>query len=176
MGLTPGELLDHLAAILPSGALVGRDVIREQAVAVVGRDAIGGVLPVLRDDPRLRFEMLSDLTTVDYLGREPRFEVVYQLYSLSQNHRLRVKVPLAEADLSVPSAVPVWKSANWAERETWDMFGIRFTGHPDHRRILMYPEFEGHPLRKDYPLLRRQPLVPERDPLARPWFPHRVGT
>src|SRR5438876_76098 len=122
-----------------------------------------------------RFSVNSYLTAVDYLGRTPRFEVVYQLYSLSLNHRLRVKVPVPEDDPVVPTASGVWKSANWAEREAWDMFGIRFAGHPDLRRILMYPEFEGHPLRKDYPVDKRQPLVPERDPVRQPWYPRRSG-
>ena len=141
---------------------------------VVAREAAAETLRTLRDHPTLRFDMLSDLTAVDYVEREPRFAVVYQLYSVSQNHRLRVTVPVPGDDPSVPSAVALWKSANWAERETFDMFGIRFVGHPDLRRILMYPEFVGYPLRKDYPLDRRQPLVPERDPIAHPWSPRRT--
>ena len=100
---------------------------------------------------------------------------MYQLYSISLNHRLRVKVPVPADDPAVATASTLWKSANWAEREAWDMFGIRFEGHPDLRRILMYPEFQGHPLRKDYPVNQRQPLVPERDPIARPWYPGRNG-
>jgi NADH-quinone oxidoreductase subunit C len=108
--------------------------------------------------------MLSDLTAVDFLkfpGREdgPRFEVVYHLYSIAHNHRLRVKVNVDEDDPVVPTAVPVWPIANWLEREVWDMFGIRFDGHPDPRRLLMYEEFVGHALRKDYPINRRQPLI-----------------
>jgi NADH-quinone oxidoreductase subunit C len=108
--------------------------------------------------------MLADLTAVDYLrypGREdgPRFEVVYHLYSLRHNHRLRVKVRLDEDDAVVPTATSLWPIANWLEREVWDMFGIRFDGHPDLRRLLMYEEFVGHPLRKDYPIDRRQPLI-----------------
>jgi NADH-quinone oxidoreductase subunit C len=110
-----------------------------------------------------------DVTAVDFLGRTPRFEVVYHLYSMSQGHRLRVKILVEEADPAVPSLSALWHAANWLEREVWDMFGIRFDGHPDLRRILMYPEFQGHPLRKDYPVAKRQPLVPERDPIAQPW-------
>jgi NADH-quinone oxidoreductase subunit C len=111
--------------------------------------------------------MLMDLTAVDYVkypGREdgPRFEVVYHLYSLEHNHRLRAKVRVDEDDASVPSAVDLWPIANWMEREVWDMFGIRFEGHPDLRRLLMYEEFVGHPLRKDYPITRRQPLIGPR--------------
>ena len=102
----------------------------------------------------------------------PRFEVIYQLYSIAQNHRLRVKIPVHDDDPVVPSAAGIWKSANWAEREVFDMFGIRFVGHPDLRRILMYPEFTGFPLRKDYPVARREPLIPERDPIGDPWYPH----
>jgi NADH-quinone oxidoreductase subunit C len=105
---------------------------------------------------------------VDYLaypGREdaPRFEVVYHLYSVAHNHRLRVKAGVDEDDPVVPSAVPLWPIANWFEREVWDMFGVRFTGHPDLRRLLLYEAFEGHPLRKDYPVNRRQPLIGPRN-------------
>ncbi len=132
--------------------------------AVVERAAIADLLAFCRDDPELRFDVLMDLTAVDYLrfpGREdgPRFEVVYHLLSLPANHRLRLKVPVEEDDPVVPSAVPLWPIANWLEREVWDMFGIRFEGHPDLRRLLLYEEFVGHPLRKDYPVNRRQPLI-----------------
>jgi len=132
--------------------------------AVVRRESLVEVLRHCRDLPALAFDMLTDLTAVDYLkfpGREdgPRFEVVYHLYSLAHNHRLRVKVSVEEDDAVVPTAVPLWPIANWLEREVWDMFGIRFDGHPDLRRLLMYEEFVGHPLRKDYPINRRQPLI-----------------
>jgi NADH-quinone oxidoreductase subunit C len=131
---------------------------------VVRRESLVEVLRHCRDLPALAFDMLTDLTAVDYLkfpGREdgPRFEVVYHLYSLAHNHRLRVKVHVEEDDAVVPTAVPLWPIANWLEREVWDMFGIRFDGHPDLRRLLMYEEFVGHPLRKDYPINRRQPLI-----------------
>jgi NADH-quinone oxidoreductase subunit C len=169
--MTREALVERLSVLLPHAAAVPPEAVRDQAVVVIQRDALATSLVTLRDHPELRFEMLTDLTAVDYHGREPRFEVIYQLYSITNNHRLRVRVPAPEDDPTVPSAVAVWKSANWAERETFDMFGIRFTGHPDLRRILMYPEFVGHPLRKDYPLNQRQPLVPERDPLTTPWYP-----
>jgi NADH-quinone oxidoreductase subunit C len=132
--------------------------------AVVARDAIVEALRFCRDEPALRFEVLMDLTAVDYLrfpGREdgPRFDVVYHLYSISHNHRLRLKVAVEQDDAVVPTATPLWPIANWLEREVWDMFGIRFAGHPDLRRLLLYEEFVGHPLRKDYPIERRQPLI-----------------
>ena len=108
--------------------------------------------------------MLMDLTAVDYQkfpGREdgPRFDVVYHLYSIPHNHRVRLKVQVEEDDAWVPTATGLWPIANWLEREVWDMFGIRFEGHPDLRRLLLYEEFVGHPLRKDYPITRRQPLI-----------------
>ena len=90
---------------------------------------------------------------------EFRFEVVYHVYSSGRNHRLRVKVPLAAADPSVPSLTGLWKSADWFEREAWDLFGVTFAGHPNLRRILLYESFAGHPLRKDYPIRKRQPLI-----------------
>lgn len=171
MGLTPDEVVARVLAVVPGATAAPAELSRGQAVVLVPRDAIAAALRTLRDDPGLQFTQLMDLTAVDYLGRTPRFEVVYQLLSFPLRHRVRLKVALPEDDATIPSAVPVWKSANWAEREVYDMFGIRFTGHPDLRRILMYAEFEGHPLRKDYVLDRRQPLIPERDPIDKPWFP-----
>ena len=131
---------------------------------VVRRESLIPILRHCRETPALAFDMLTDLTAVDYLtfpGREdgPRFEVVYHLSSLTRNHRLRVKVRVEEDDAVVPTAVSLWPIANWLEREVWDMFGVRFDGHPDLRRLLLYEEFVGHPLRKDYPINRRQPLI-----------------
>lgn len=137
---------------------------RGDHTAVLSREAIVEALALCRDDAELRFDMLMDLTAVDYLkfpGREdgPRFEVVYHLYSTVHNHRLRLKVQVEQDDPVVPTATGLWPIANWLEREVWDMFGVRFEGHPDLRRLLMYEEFVGHPLRKDYPINRRQPLI-----------------
>ena len=130
-----------------------------QDTVTLAKSALLEAARFLRDDPQLKYDMLMDLSAVDYLGRKPRFEVVSHLYSIEFNHRVRIKVPL-DGDLpELDSLTPLWKSANWYEREVWDMFGIRFAGHPDLRRILMYEEFEGHPLRKDYAVDKRQPLV-----------------
>ena len=109
------------------------------------------VLKTLRDDPVLQFKQLSDLTAVDYPERAQRFDVVYQLLSVALNARLRVLVAIEDGDI-VPSAIDLFASANWAEREVWDMFGIFFSGHPDLRRLLTDYGFEGHPLLKDFPL------------------------
>ena len=103
--------------------------------------------------------MLTDLTAVDYLGETPRFEVVYHFYSTIQNRRVRIKARVSEEAAELASVCDLFASANWMEREVFDLYGIRFTGHPDLRRILLYEEFEGHPLRKDYPKEKRQPLV-----------------
>ncbi len=147
----PDEIIDHHAQHGDETVLVRRDRLME-------------VMTFLRDDELTCFEMLTDLTAVDYLGvQEPRFQVVYHLLSLSKNQRLRVKVPVGESDPRVPSVVNLWKSALWEEREVWDLYGILFDGHPDLRRILLYPEFEGHPLRKDYDMEHRQPLIPPRE-------------
>ncbi len=137
---------------------------RGDDTAVILREAAHEVFRHLKEEEALSFEMLSDLTAVDYLKmkKSPRYEVVYHLYSLTHNHRLRVKIRVPEANPEVDSVVGFWSIANWYEREVWDMFGIRFQGHPDLRRILMYEEFKGHPLRKDYPKNKRQPLVSSR--------------
>jgi NADH-quinone oxidoreductase subunit C len=115
---------------------------------------------LLRDSTESQLDMLVDLTAVDYPERSPRFEVVAHFLSLRLGHRLRLK---ARVDAEIDSLCQLWASANWLERECFDMFGVRFLGHPDLRRILMYPEFEGHPLRKDYPADRTQPLVAYRE-------------
>jgi NADH-quinone oxidoreductase subunit C len=140
---------------------------RGDATVVVERSAVHDTLRFCRDDAALGFDVLMDLTAVDYShypGREdgPRFEVVYHLYSIPHNQRLRVKVRVDEDDATVPTAVGLWPIANWFEREVWDMFGVRFHDHPDLRRLLLYEEFVGHPLRKDYPINRRQPLIGPR--------------
>ncbi len=132
-------------------------------VVFVQKGRIVEVCRFLKEDPALRFNMAPYVTAVDYLGEEPRFEVVYNLYSSSLNHRLRLRVKVPESDLTVPSVCGVWRGADWFERYCFDMYGISFPGHPDHRRLFMYDEFVGHPLRKDYPLRGRQPLTSERD-------------
>jgi NADH-quinone oxidoreductase subunit C len=107
--------------------------------------------------------MLVDVTAVDWMdAKEHRFEVVYQLLSVAKRHRVTIKVPVSEDQPEVPTATALWHGANFLEREVWDMFGIRFAGHPDLRRILMYEEFIGHPLRKDYPVQGKQPRIPLR--------------
>jgi len=148
------------AMILETHAFRGDETV------VIRREGLLEIFRFLKEDSKLDFDFLADITAVDYLGKkQPRFEVVYHLYSLRSHHRLRVKVPVLEDQPEVDSLTPLWKGANWLEREVWDLFGIRFCGHPDLKRILLYEEFRGHPLRKDYPVNQRQPLVPER-PLA----------
>jgi NADH-quinone oxidoreductase subunit C len=118
---------------------------------------------LLRESDGLDFEMLTDLTAVDYLGQEPRFEIVYHLYSVQRNHRVRIKARVPEEPCEIDSVVELYPSADWMEREAFDLYGVRFRGHPDLRRILLYDEFDGHPLRKDYDKERRQPLVGPRN-------------
>jgi len=124
--------------------------------AVVQRAELFAVLKYLRD--QRGFDYLVDITCVDYLnyrGAEDRFGLVYLLTGIEANQRITIRTFLNEPDLTVPSAVPLWEGANWLEREVYDMFGIRFDGHPDLRRILLPDEFTAHPLRKDYPLQGR---------------------
>jgi NADH-quinone oxidoreductase subunit C len=123
------------------------------------------VAEFLRDDPLCAMQMMVDLCGVDFPRKEPRFEVVMHLHSLTLKHRLRLKTRVGDEDgngAELPSVVPLWTGADWFERETFDLMGIVFLGHPDLRRILLYPEFVGHPLRKDYPADKTQPLVPYR--------------
>lgn len=125
---------------------------RGEVTVVVERQAIVEVATFCRDDDDLRFNLLSSLSGVDYWPEEPRFAVNYVLYSLDHNHTIRLKTYAPGNDAVVPSVTGVWKGANWPEREVWDMFGVKFEGHPDLRRILLPYDWTGHPLRKDYPL------------------------
>jgi NADH-quinone oxidoreductase subunit C len=127
-------------------------VFRGETSLTVDRDSIVSLCESLRDEENLAFDFLSDLCGVDRHPATPRFEVVYHLFSLRHGHRLRVKVPLGGEDPIIDSVVPVWETADWHERECFDLFGIRFRNHPDPRRILLPEDFEGHPLRKDFPL------------------------
>jgi NADH-quinone oxidoreductase subunit C len=135
----------------------------------VERASVIDVLRFLRDDPEQSYTALIDITAVDHAAGEGKFHVVYVLRSPARREKLIVKTRVPSDDPRLPSATVLWKAADWAEREVWDMFGIRFEGHPNLRRILMYEPFEGHPLRKSYAYDRRQPLVEERDPIANPW-------
>jgi len=134
---------------------------RGDETVILKKEALLKTAAFLKDE--LGFDFLMDLAGADYLPREPRFELVCHFYSTKHNYRLRLKCPIAGADPSVASLTPLWAGANWFEREAYDMYGLKFEGHPDLRRILMYDGFEGHPLRKDYPLKKRQPRIPHRD-------------
>lgn len=135
---------------------------RGDETVVVGRGDWQAVGTFLRDDAETQMDMPVDLTAVDYPDRAQRFEVILMVRSLAKKHRVRVKTRLADGE-KLGTLIGVWEGVNWPEREVYDMFGISFEGHPDLRRILMYPEFEGHPLRKDYDIARTQPLVTYRD-------------
>lgn len=184
-------VLDALQSRFPGAVLASHSHRGDETVRVAPA-RLAEILAWLKHDPDQRFELLLDVTAVDYSaweatapGRKPhgeemsaaplaggamgppaggRYEVVYHLASLSKRHRLRVKVvpEVAGGAPRLPTATHLWKTANWWERHVWDMMGVRFDGHPDLRRILLYEEFQGHPLRKDYPVNRRQPLIPER--------------
>lgn len=131
-------------------------------VAVVKKEDLLSVLTFLKDDRDLDYNMLMDITVIDYLKhpvkRKERFEVVYQLYSMTKFHKIRIKAPVSLKEPSVESVSHLWKSANWGEREAFDMYGIKFNNHPNMKRILTHHEFVGHPLRKDYPVKKRQIL------------------
>ncbi len=126
---------------------------RGQVSVIIKKERLKDIMEYLHDTPELCFSYLRDICGVDYLGRkEPRFEVVYQLYSISHRHMIRIRAEVPEDDPVIDSVVGIWDGANWHERECYDMFGIQFKGHPDLRRILMPEDWEGYPLRKDYPL------------------------
>lgn len=145
------ELSNYILHALPEGVKGEAFVAHDELVIHVPAKEIVGVLGMLRDDAKCLFKQLIDVCGVDYPEREKRFDVVYNLLSLKYNMRLRVVVEVGE-EMLVPSVVSVFSSANWYEREVWDMYGVYFSGHPDLRRILTDYGFEGHPQRKDFPL------------------------
>jgi NADH-quinone oxidoreductase subunit C len=161
----------HRPTIIAPSRVAAGSGVDEPAIdcltLIVQRDQLLAVLAALRDDQALAFGHLSDVTAVDYLdlGRETRFDVVYHLLSRPLRRRLRLRVPLDEDDPSVPTAATLYPTANWLEREVNDMFGIGFTGHPDPRRILLPDDFEGHPLRKDFPIGAERSPQPTRTDL-----------
>jgi NADH-quinone oxidoreductase subunit C len=154
--LTLTRLREKFAAsILETHSFRGDDT------AIIQPEAILPVAACLKNDADLDYNFLMDLTAVDCLNLAAahRFEVVYHFFSLSKKHRVRIKTPLGGKSPQVDSIASLWAGADWYEREVWDMFGVKFRGHPNLKRILMYEEFEGHPLRKDYPIRKRQPLI-----------------
>jgi NADH-quinone oxidoreductase subunit C len=144
-------------ALVDSHSRLGNDTI------IIRPEHLLAVMEFLRDDPKSKMNLLRELTAVDYLHRIPRFEVVYVLYSLELKHMLIVRVLVDGDKPSVPTLGELWPIAGWMEREVWDMYGIKFEGHPDLRRVLLYEEFDGHPLRKDYPVQRSQPRIELRE-------------
>ena len=134
--------------------IVSAKRFRDQDFIIVRKDRIVDILTLMRDHPDCDYKLVSDILGLDLFGfdREPRFEVIYSLYSLSTHRRIVIKAQVSEDDPMIASAVDVWPAANWAEREIYDMFGIVFENHPDPRRILMPDDWIGHPLRKDFPL------------------------
>jgi NADH-quinone oxidoreductase subunit C len=153
------ELLERVAGEFGERVRAVPDLRGEPAFRAE-RDAARAFLRRLRDDEVLRFDFLPVVTAVDNYPGEPRFEVVYVVRSLAHNVDARVNVPVPSEDPEVDTVADLWPAANWMEREVWDMFGVRFRGHPDLTRILMWEGFEGHPLRKDYPLLGNSPGTP----------------
>ena len=148
-------------AVLGSHSRLGNDTV------VVNRDQLVEIVTFLRDNDKTQMNFLRACTAVDYLNRDPRFEVVYVFYSLPLKHQLLVRVPLEDGDVKIPSLAALYGCASWLEREVFDMYGIQFQDHPDLRRVLLYEEFEGYPLRKDYATQASQPrvdlLAQERD-------------
>jgi NADH-quinone oxidoreductase subunit C len=155
------NLIEEIRKRFPAEIKSDAETLGDQ-VLVVRREGLRPVMSGLKDPP-FDYAVLLDLTCVDFLASENRFEMVYHLYSMSRNRRLRIKVSLPGETPVVHSLVGLWKNADWLEREVFDMFGVAFIGHPDLRRILMYEGFEGHPLRKSYPWRKEQPLMPLKD-------------
>jgi len=170
------KVLDALTAAHPN-AVVRTGSAHGDEIAWIKRDDLVAVATWLRDDPAMKFDAPVFVTCIDWLDwkplnrppseawneTKPRYTVAYQLRSQTHKHRLRLEIEVPETDPRCPSLADLWPAFNWQERETFDMYGIRFDGHPDLRRIYMYEEFVGYPLRKDYPKEKRQPLVRRDD-------------
>jgi NADH-quinone oxidoreductase subunit C len=150
--MDPATLIAALQQEIPGARIDPAPAFDLHPAMDIARDDVHAVCLALRDGPALRFALLAELTAIDFHPREPRFEVVYLLVSIEHRQRLRLRVRLAGADAHVATVCDVWPAANWLEREVWDLYGIRFDGHPDPRRLLMPEDWDGFPLRKDYPV------------------------
>jgi len=146
-------LVDELHKRFP-GAVIESIIFRNMPSLTVVKESLLALCRFLHSEEGGAYTLLTDETAVDYPKREKRFEIIYHLYSFKQNHRLRLKVKVGDGE-TVPSVVGIWPTANWLEREVYDMFGIEYEGHPDLRRILLPEDWTGHPLRKDYDILRQ---------------------
>lgn len=160
--MTNAEIIVRLKECV-SSSILATEEFRGDLTAVVAREDIVRVAEFVKNDPGLAFDLIIDVFGVDMYRSEDRFEVIYNVYSTSSRRYLRLKVRVPEDPPEVPTVTGVWPGANWHERETWDMFGIRFTGHPDLRRLYMPEGFEHFPLRKDFPLMG----IPDSLPLPR---------
>lgn len=147
----PTDAITERLRVWDAAAIAGAEVFRGELTVTVTRENLRRVCDFLRSDPALQFSFLSDVTGVDRFPVEPRFELNYHLLSIPHRMRVRVKARVSGQDPVVPSVTSVWPTANWHEREIFDLFGVRFEGHPDLTRILLPEDWEGHPLRKDYP-------------------------
>lgn len=151
-------LSDAIASLEGKFNILQKNEFRGETTLTIER---ADILPACQHARSLGFDTLVDVSSVDNFGEEPRFEMVYELYSLDDNHHLRLKASVSEDELEVASVVPVWSTANWHEREVYDMMGIKFTNHPDLRRILMWEGYPYFPLRKDFPLAGRPSEMPD---------------
>ena len=159
--MTNQELLDALQGAFPQGIILGNTEFRGDLTVLVKKSEIVSVARMLRDT--LHFDLIVDVLGIDMYRPEDRFEVLYNIYSIEHRRHIRLKVRVDESDPVVQTVTGVWPGANWHERETYDMFGVKFDGHPDLRRMYMPEEFEHHPLRKDFPLMG----IPDSLPLPR---------
>lgn len=160
--MTNAEIIERLKEGV-SSSILATEEFRGDLTVVVAREDIVRVADFVKTDPGLAFDLIIDIFGVDMYRPQDRFEVIYNVYSISSRRYLRLKVRIPEDPPEVPTVTGVWPGANWHERETWDMFGIRFTGHPDLRRLYMPEGFEHFPLRKDFPLMG----IPDSLPLPR---------
>ncbi|MCF6150350.1 MAG: NADH-quinone oxidoreductase subunit C [Candidatus Kuenenia sp.] len=154
--------IDSVVALVKSNfpeAVINYYDFRGELTFVIEKEQITTVAAFFKKNQELDCNYLSDLCGVDKIKTDGIFEVVYHLYSIQKKHRVRLKVPLPSDNPTISTVTTIWNTANWHERETYDMFGIQFQGHPDLRKILMPEDFEGHPLRKDYPIHGRQPAT-----------------
>src|SRR4030095_5428870 len=144
-----GKIIDRFKTHFAEGILSSHENYGDETILVT-REVLSELLRFAKEDPELRFDLMMDICGVDYLGQTPRFEVVYHLYSVPKNHRIRLKVRIPEDDCWVPTCLSLWKAADWFERETYDMVGIRFEGHPNLKRVLLLEAVKGPPLGNYY--------------------------